>query len=323
MCPPELPLEPPTLKPRPAPPNWPEVLTDWCAIRALEQAGVPVILQNAGEVQAAYISEVSAYLRFRALHLREAQAQACLDAATEAAFAEVGGPAYRSLRAACEATQGALLKTLDRNRRESATPVCDTVQSEDTARLRTKLQECEQQLDAHRQRAEPSVRLARRRAAQTYWAAVAQCRVPEDFFGDAPRNSMLAEIPFYGATWWGLYVRWLGRVVARSNPSYCRLLQALPQLQAEAARPRQILTLAGLVQEWRETNAERFGLLQDIHFPVLEQRAFAKHAFVAAWFETRAPGYKADPAVREAAARRLYLRLERGPREQFQKYWNN
>jgi hypothetical protein len=27
--------------------------------------------------------------------------------------------------------------------------------------------------------------------------------------------------------------------------------------------------------------------------------------------------------VREAAARRLYLRLERGPREQFQQYWNN
>jgi hypothetical protein len=52
-------------------------------------------------------------------------------------------------------------------------------------------------------------------------------------------------------------------------------------------------------------------------------RAFAKHAFVTAWFETRAPGYKTDPAVREAAARRLYLRLERGPREQFQQYWNN
>ena len=256
-------------------------------------------------------------------HLREAQAEAYLDAATEAVFADVGGPAYRAVRGAFEATQGAYLKTLVHSRRESLTPVYSTVQTENATRLRTELRECERQLDAHRRRAEPAARLARHRAAQAYWAAVAQCRIPEDFFGDAPRNSMLAEMPSHCATWWGLYVRWLGRVVARSNPSYCRLLQALPQLQAEAARPGQILTLAGLVQEWRETNAERFGLLRNIHFPVLEQRAFAKHAFVTEWFETRAPGFKTDPAVREAATRRLYLRLERAPSERLQQYWNN
>lgn len=311
------------MKPRPAQPNWPEVLTDWCAIRALEQAGVPVILQNAGEVQAAFVAEVSAYLRFRALHLLEAQAEACLDAATEAAFVDVCGPVYRSEREAFETIQEAYLKTLVRTLRESRGPLGRTVRAESVTRLRVELQECERQLDAHRRRAEPAVRLARRRAAQAHWAAVAQCRIPENFFGDAPRHSVLAAMPLRCATWWGLYVRWLGRVVARSNPSYCRLLEALPQLQAEAARPGQILTLAGLVQEWREANAERFGLLQNIHFPVLEQRAFVKHAFVTAWFEGRAPGYKTDPAVREAAARRLHLRLERGPREQFQRYWNN
>lgn len=311
------------MKPRPAQPHWPEVLTDWCAIRALEQAGVPVILRNAGEVQAAFISEVSAYLRFRALHLREAQAEACLDAATEAVFADMGGPAYRALRGAFEATQGAYLNTLIRPRRESRDLAHRTVPAEDATQLCTKLQECERQLVAYRRRADPAARLARRRAAQTYWAAVAQCRIPEDFFRSAPSKSALMEMPLHCATWWGLYVRWLGRVVARSNPAYCRLLQALPQLQAEAAQPGQVLTLAGLVREWREANAERFGLLQDIHFPVLEQRAFAKHAFVTEWFETRAPGYKTDPAVREAAARRLYLRLELGPLEQFQQYWNN
>jgi hypothetical protein len=100
-------------------------------------------------------------------------------------------------------------------------------------------------------------------------------------------------------------------------------LQALPQLQDAAARPGQILTLAGLVEEWREANAERFGLLQEIHFPVIEQRAFAKHRFVTEWFEARAPGYKTDSAVRESATRRLYLRLERGPSEGLQQYWNN
>jgi hypothetical protein len=231
MHPQDLILAPPTLKPRPAQPDWPEVLTDWCAIRALEQAGVPIILQNAGEVQAAFISEVSAYLRFRALHLREAHAEACFDAVAETTLSEMGGPAYRAARAAFEATQGAFLKTLVRTSCESGNPVCDTLESEDATRLRTKLQECERELSLHRRRVEPSVRLARRRAAQTYWAAVAQCRMPEDFFRDAPRNSMLAEMPFHCATWWGLYVCWLGRVVARSNPG------VLPPLAGTAAAP--------------------------------------------------------------------------------------
>ncbi len=56
---------------------------------------------------------------------------------------------------------------------------------------------------------------------------------------------------------------------------------------------------------------------------MLEQRAYEKHRFVTEWFEARAPGYKTDSSVREAAARRLYLKFERGPNEGFQQYWNN
>lgn len=299
------------------------MLTDWCSIRALEQSGAPLILQNSGEVQAAFVAEVSAYLRFRALHERETQAAALLEAATEAAHRDAVGAAYREVWGAFETTQGAHPRSLTRPEHETRGPAGSIDRAERSEVLRERLQEGEGQLDACRRRAEPTVRIARRRAAETYWAAVAQCRIPEDFFKNAPRNSVLAEMPGHCATWWGLFVRWLGRVVARSNPSYCRLLQVLPQLQAEAARPGQILTLAGLVHEWREANAERFGLLQEIHFPVLEQRAYEKHRFVTEWFEASAPSYKTDSAVREAAARRLYLRLERCPSEGGQLYWNN
>jgi hypothetical protein len=284
---------------------------------------MPPILQNSGEVQAAFIAEVSAYLRFRALQERETQAAAILEAATGAAQKDAVGAAYREVRGALEATQGACQRVLIRPRHETCRSSGSTNRNERSEVLRERLQEGEGQLDAHRRRAEPAVRFARRRAAETYWAAVAQYRIPEDFFRDAPPNSALAGMPAQCATWWGLFVRWLGRVVARSNPAYCRLLQALPQLQAEAARPGQILTLAGLVDEWREANAERFGLMQEIHFPMLEQRAFAKHRFVTEWFEARSPGYKTDSAVREAAAHRLYLRFECGPSEGFQQYWNN
>lgn len=284
---------------------------------------MPPILQNSGEVQAAFIAEVSAYLRFRALHQREAQVAALLEAVTETAPNDAGGSVGREVRTALKSTHSASAPSITLKRQETRGTAGSTYRGESPTGLSERLQECEWQLDAHHRRAEPAVRSARRRAAETYWAAVTQCRIPEDFFREAQPNSALAGMPANCATWWGLFVRWLGRVVARSNPSYCRLLQALPQLQAEAARPGQILTLAGLVEEWREANAERIGLLQEIHFPVLEQRAYEKHRFVTEWFQTRAPGYMTDPAVREAAARRLYLRLERGPSERFQQYWNN
>jgi hypothetical protein len=311
------------LKPRPAQPDWPEVLTDWCAIRALVQSGMPPILQNSGEVQAAFVAEVSAYLRFRALHQREAQVAALLEAATGTADKATVGSPYREVSGAVEATHGTFTGHRTRCLHESRVTAGTADHEEHSAGVCVRLPKRERQFDAYPRRLEPAARSARRRAAESYWAAVAQCRIPEDFFRDAPRDSALAEMPNHCATWWGLFVRWLGRVVARSNPAYCRLLQVLPQLQADAARPGQILTLAGLVEEWREANAERFGLLQEIHFPVLEQRAFAKHRFVTKWFEARAPGYKTDSIFREAAARRLYLRFERGSSEGFQNYWNN
>jgi hypothetical protein len=56
------------------------------------------------------------------------------------------------------------------------------------------------------------------------------------------------------------------------------------------------------VQEWREANAERYGLLQDIHFPVLQRRAEGKLRSVNAWFERQAKGFKSDEEVRNTAA---------------------
>jgi len=44
---------------------------------------------------------------------------------------------------------------------------------------------------------------------------------------------------------------------------------------------------------------------------------------VEQWFEQRAPGYRSDPAVREAAAQRLYSRMECVPPERPQLYWRN
>jgi hypothetical protein len=102
--------------------------------------------------------------------------------------------------------------------------------------------------------------------------------------------------------WWALFVRALRTVLGEANPSYARMLQALPRLRVDARRPDQKYVLTALVQEWRAANAERYGLLQDIHFPVLQRRAEGKLRSVDTWFERHAPGFKNDAAARDTAA---------------------
>jgi hypothetical protein len=146
---------------------------------------------------------------------------------------------------------------------------------------------------------------AGRRVAVEYWHGVASCRVPEGFFAEAPADGALAIMRARFDLWWALFVRALRTVLGEANPSYARMLQALPRLRADARRPDQKYVLTALVQEWREANAERYGLLQDIHFPVMQRRAEVKLRSVNHWFEHHAAGFKNDEAVRDAAVQVL------------------
>lgn len=312
---------PKEMKPRPPQPNWPAVLTDWCVIKALVGAGWPPLFDKAPEWQAVFVSEVSDYVRFRVLVLREAQAETRLIEAAEATYERIGGAAYCAARDTFECARSTYYVAYARARRQAVGNF--PFDSEKSRNLRAQLQHCEMELAALRRRAQPAARLAQRESAETFWNAIAVCRVPDDFFADVHPDSVLAKIPFRYATWWGLFVGWLRHTLWRSNPSYSHLMEELPRLRAEAARPSQILVLSAVVQEWREANGERLGLLKDVHFPVLEQRSFQKHRMVEQWFEQRAPGYRSDPAVREAAAQRLYSRMECVPPERPQLYWRN
>lgn len=303
---------------RPPQPYWPEVLTDWCVIRALEQAGCPSLLKESGELQAAFVAEVSAYVRLQALALREVQAESRLIEVAEATCERIGGAAYCAAKDAVENARSAYFVAYAR-----AAASNSPSDEESPGPLQTQLQHCETELASHRRRAQPAVRLAQREAAEAFWNRVEVCRVPDDFFADVRPDSVLAILPFRHATWWGLFVSCLRHLLGRSNPAYSHLLAALPQLRAEAGRPNQILVLSAVVQEWRETNGERLGLLKDVHFPVLEQRSMVKLSEVEQWFEERAPGYRSDPAVRAAAAERLCRQVQRAAGERFQRYWNN
>lgn len=303
-------LPPSTLKLRLAQPHWPEVLTDWCVIRALAAAGWPEPLGSSGGAQAAFVSEVSSYLRLRAIDLREAEAETRIIAAIEGVYRRTGGAAYLAAKDTLEATRGgysiAFVRAADR-----------------TASLAVELRHCEHRLDEFRRPVMAEARRAARIAAENYWNAVAACRVPEGFFANVPARGAIAHMRARFDLWWMLFLRSLRSILRETNPSYCRLLQALPTLRKESTRPGQKFVLGALVRDWREANAERFGLLKDIHFPVLEQRSFVKFDTVNAWFDHHAPGYKRDEGVREAAVRALYDGLGRVLSEPHEVRWDN
>ncbi len=289
------------------------MLTDWCVIRALRAAGWPAELAHYSGAQEAFVSEVSAYVRFRALDLRELEAEAQVLAAVERVYALAGGQPYRVAQSELAGVQNGFLMALGRTHNLTESPDC----------LRGELRRCEAHLDDLRRPVTQEARIAGRLTAERYWQTVTACRVPEGFFARVPARSAIAQMRARFDLWWELFLRSLRRVLQETNPSYCRLLQALPALRAESARPGQKFVLAALVHDWREAHAERFGLFKDIHFPVLEQRAVAKFDEVNAWFDRLAPGYKRDDTVREAAVRSLYSGLADVTSDYRPAHWDN
>lgn len=302
------------LKPRPPQPNWPEVLIEWAVIEALEAAGWPERLELSDAAKAAFISEVSAYVRFRTIELRELEAEARMATASEAVYESACGMDYRAARDRFETAQAAYLVSLSRTcgRCEASTP-----------NLSVELHRREATLVDFRRPRMASAGKTARAAAAAYWQAVARCRIPEGFFADAPAKGAIVILRAHRDLWWALFLKSLRAAFNRSDPAYGRLLEALPALREAAAKPGQKFVLTALVQEWRRAHGERFGLLKDIHFPVVEQRAWAKHRRVSAWFDCHAPGYKSDVAVPEDASRALYRELNRALLERLPDYGNN
>lgn len=312
----------PPLKSRPPQPYWPEVLTDWCVITALDASGWPPPFEESKAIQAAFASETSAYLRLWGIGLREAEAESRIIAAMEDAHERSDPVTNRTAMAAFE-REKSVAAGLNRERPAGVGPSNAGGETFAASSPLAVNQHWATESTNRCGRATPTVHAVRRQAAQTYWQAVAACRIPDDFFAKVAPDSVLAKVPFRFATWWGLFVLSLRRVVQRTNPAVGRLLQELPHLRAEAAKPGQKLVLSALVQDWREAHAERFGLFQDIHFPVLEQRSFAKAHAVNEWFESRVPGYTCDARLRAAAAQTLRATMGFPSGDREAACWNN
>jgi len=286
----------------------------------LEAAGFPESLGHTDEVRAAFVSEVCTHLRARTLEIPEAKAEEHGWTAAEQVVAQTFGSEYHQTQKAQESSRDDYFKAL---RQWKAAAGELTVETPELIAREARMRRDEERLEELRREAEPAAGAARRRAMRTYWCANASRRIPEDIFMDAPSGGAIADLPWRFPTWWGGFVQKLGHFYTRCDPAYARLLQELPHLRAQAERPRQVFVFSALVRQWREANAERFGLLNDIHYPVVEQRAWAKYVNVQEWFDARARGYKRDPDVRQSAAERLYAALDKSPPDPRQTYWNN
>lgn len=160
------------MNPRIAQPHWPEIFTDWCVIRAFGTTKRTAVL-DLNITQAALVSEVSAYLRFHALGLREADVETRMAIAAEAAFEQVGESFYAHTRDAFEKAQTDFLLRIAHAARS---PGDASVRDSNPAS--PQLAQCRIELDRLRRRAQPTAKQARRRAAEKYWAEIAACRLP-------------------------------------------------------------------------------------------------------------------------------------------------
>ncbi len=278
-------------------PDWPQVLAEWSVIRALdEKAGWPEPLNGSSAAKAAFVVEAASYVRLRALDWREAEVEARVLSAIDTVYEQHLGAEYWLIKAGnieFWIDDSSSASTANPGRHYAAAQHCSVLSAHATEPDDSQLGVA---LKAWR---------AGRRVAVEYWRDVAACRVPEGFFAEVPADGAIAITRARFDLWWALFVRALRTVLGEANPSYARMLQALPRLRADAMHPGQKYVLTALVQEWREANAERYGLLQDIHFPVLQRRAEGKLRSVNAWFEHHAPGFKNDAAARDNAAQLL------------------
>jgi len=267
------------------------------------------------------VVEISDYIRSHVLHLREGIAESKLVQTAEQMYEQLGGDTYCRLREEAEIARGQYFVAHCALAKKGLAG--DEGQMEESRLFHARWQHGEAELAALRRSWGPTITKALRETAEAYWRQVDRCRISDNFFVAAKPNSAPARLPHICPPWWGLFVVSLQRVVARTNPATCRLLQELPRLRWEATRPRQKKVLTALVEEWREANAERHGLLKPVHFPMLERRAFEKWDKREEWFNRRVDGLAEDSMRRGALVQVLGQHLAEHTRQRPDTYWNN
>ena len=280
--------------------SWTQVLTDWGVTRAYPNASPPRCFKDRSELAAPFVAEIGAAIREKAL-VQSARQIALLHARVmESAYDQAGGSDYRATRRTMEAAQERYFAVW---RARRAIP--DESGSPELAALQGEKDQAQAAFHAARRRHEPFVRETQAAAARAYWSVRRVHGIPDTFFSDAALSSTPARMQRIHPPWWGVFFGRLQKPLAHGHPAEGYLLDALPQLRAMAIKK----TLAAMIDEWHQENAQHWGWDRQAQDRMLAKRAGDKAGQLTRWFNARAPGYLTDRDVRRSLHADLAKRL--------------
>lgn len=282
-----------------------QVLTDWAVSRVWLAAGAPPCLKDRPELGAPFVAEVGAAIRLRQLQRWPSQAELEQAKVTEPAHVQAGGPDYQALRTELDSVQDDYLSAW-RAQRSGQTDVSGTFEE-----LRGRKERLETVFVATRSRNAPMVNKARKIAAQAYWATPHRRVLADTCFADEPSHAAIARMARIHPPWWGAFHRRLQKTFAKGHPAEGCLLDALPDLRREAGK-RSKLTMEATVAGWWLDRQDHWGWYADTepHYRMIAERARKKKTpELIDWFNSTAPGYLANDAVRCSLQLELMERL--------------
>jgi hypothetical protein len=280
--------------------TWVQVLTDWGVCSAFPVTDPPQCIEDRPELVAPFVVEVSAAIRDRQLRRRALEVALLREKVTEPAYAHAGGTNYRELCVAMQAAQDRYMATYCRRRASR-----DEDAVVELSMLRGEMERRQSAFQAARRAHRPQVEAVRASTARAYWAARSARGIPDTFFADAPSCSAPARMQRIHPPWWGGFLARLQEVFSHGHPADGCLLDQLQQLRRAATK----MKLSAVLADWHQEHADRWGLYAAIHYRMLAIRAARKAVQVSTWFETQAPGFLANEAVRRALHADLATRL--------------
>ncbi len=257
-------------------------------IRAFQRAAIPHCFKDQPELAAPFVAEVGAAILQKQLLQHSPKVLLLQEQVTEPAYEHAGGSSYRETRRAMESAQTRYFKIYCRHRAGK--------QLSDLDPARNEMERHQAAFQALRCANQPAIQQIRADAAKAYWDERSSEGISDTFFADATPNTAAARLQRLHPPWWGKFHRGLQLRLNHGHPAEGYLLDALPQLRADAIKKK----YEAVIDEWCEANAIQWGWDGKCHYRMRVLRGSKKAKQLEAWFKAVAPDYLTDAAVRHS-----------------------
>lgn len=285
--------------------SWAQVLTDWRVSRAFDAVPLPRSVLAEPDLAAPFVAAMSRAICVRQLGPPPLELRIMRERVVEPAFDRVCGRTYVELRGAMEAAQ----------RRHFSAHLAECPRDSSRREFTLPAAVCNMQAEffAYRRRNAGAIEREQRAVTRAYWKTHPRHGIVDDFFDDAPSDSVPARMARVDPMWW--WRAFFTRLQAKSKRHHAadgRFLDALPSLRARARKT----TLAAQIAEWSDTAAVEWGWCGVDHYRRLADYAVEKAHDMVAWFDQRAPGFRTTVETRHTLDARLaHFPAEHDPHE--------